>query len=68
MPPIDAEAMTTTSAAEGRVTRVGTMNVGKGLASKVLAVIAVMQAQGLDICCLQEIDVNVPSWPRVLGL
>ncbi|CAE7645061.1 unnamed protein product [Symbiodinium sp. KB8] len=49
------------------MTRVGTMNVGKSLASKVLAVIAVMQAQSLDICCLQEIDVNVPSWPRVVS-
>mmetsp|Transcript_42212 Transcript_42212/g.100601 ORF Transcript_42212/g.100601 Transcript_42212/m.100601 type:complete len:1314 (+) Transcript_42212:1316-5257(+) len=67
MQQIEAEAMTTTSAIEGRMTRVGTMNVGKSLASKVLAVIAVMQAQGLDICCLQEIDVNVPSWPRVVA-
>ncbi|CAE7739875.1 unnamed protein product [Symbiodinium sp. CCMP2592] len=43
------------------------MNVGKSLASKVLAVVAVMQSQGLDICCLQEIDVNEPSWPRVVA-
>jgi len=58
--------MTTPPALEGRATRVGTMNVGRSLASKVLAVIAVMQAQRLDICCLQEIDVNAPSWPRVV--
>ena len=42
------------------------MNVGKSLASKVLAVCSVIQQCSLDAVCLQEIDVNEPSWPRVV--